>query len=316
MLLSRYHRSLLSPAEAEVYDLAEKTIHRRAHSMVVDGGCSNEHILKALYALEFDDPETQINLYDREFTIFREGGSKKVFPHYCASTKEEDEKRRRLEDAIDKIVEGAKKFKTEYEMELYAHDSILDGLTYHHEDSLDSETYSAYGALVNKKAVCKGISYALMMVLSRLDIWCAVIPGKKEFNHAWNIVRIDGRYYNVDATYDLQDWKTTHVYFNVDDRHFLPDHPCNIGPICDSDEHGWFTVNGRKARSTEELFRQIVNGLSDRPRFFAVAYDNIPYGDLEWIIEEALRYSEAYTYGWAIYKERQALELEDLKDRK
>lgn len=59
--------------------------------------------------------------------------------------------------------------------------------------------FSAYGALIEKKAVCQGLSLAYMDMLSRLNIPCAVVASYS-LGHAWNIVYADGYWYHADIT--------------------------------------------------------------------------------------------------------------------
>ncbi|MDO5112395.1 MAG: transglutaminase domain-containing protein [Clostridia bacterium] len=59
--------------------------------------------------------------------------------------------------------------------------------------------FSAYGALIEKKAVCQGLSLAFMDMLSRLGIPCAIVPSYT-LGHAWNLVYADGGWYHADIT--------------------------------------------------------------------------------------------------------------------
>ena len=63
------------------------------------------------------------------------------------------------------------------------------------------ERYNAYGAIVNRRAVCQGYSAAMISALRVLGI-DACYAMHEEANHAWNIVSVDGLWYHVDATWD------------------------------------------------------------------------------------------------------------------
>jgi len=72
---------------------------------------------------------------------------------------------------------------------------------------LDPLSYTAYGALVNKRAVCQGYSLLFYRMCNDAGIDCRVITGKAKGSngteqHAWNAVKISGRFYNVDVTWD------------------------------------------------------------------------------------------------------------------
>lgn len=61
--------------------------------------------------------------------------------------------------------------------------------------------FTAYGAVVNRKAVCMGISLAVCMILKELGIPCRYIQGKRNGEgHAWNMVFIKGGWFYIDVT--------------------------------------------------------------------------------------------------------------------
>jgi len=59
--------------------------------------------------------------------------------------------------------------------------------------------YTPYGALINNKAVCQGYAVAAYNLMLKAGIDCRVITGD---NHAWNIVKLEGKYYYIDSTWD------------------------------------------------------------------------------------------------------------------
>lgn len=72
----------------------------------------------------------------------------------------------------------------------------------------DSPTsaYSAYAALVKKKAVCQGIAEAAALVLDRAGVRCESVGGKNlrtGNGHAWNIVRSGRKWYWCDFCYSI-----------------------------------------------------------------------------------------------------------------
>ena len=73
-------------------------------------------------------------------------------------------------------------------------------------DSMIYETFnvhSAYGAAVEGKAVCQGYSLLLYRLLQELGIQNRMISGEAGgTSHIWNIVEMDGYWYNMDVTWD------------------------------------------------------------------------------------------------------------------
>lgn len=63
------------------------------------------------------------------------------------------------------------------------------------------DEFTAYGALVNRKAVCMGISLAVCEIFAKLGIPCRYVHGTREgVGHAWNMVYIKGGWFYIDVT--------------------------------------------------------------------------------------------------------------------
>lgn len=61
--------------------------------------------------------------------------------------------------------------------------------------------FTAYGAIVKKRAVCMGISLAVCIILRKLGIPCRYIQGKRNGEgHAWNMVFLNGGWFYIDVT--------------------------------------------------------------------------------------------------------------------
>ncbi|MBQ1206018.1 MAG: hypothetical protein IIX67_02325 [Clostridia bacterium] len=85
--------------------------------------------------------------------------------------------------------------------------------------------YTAYSALINKTAVCQGYASLYYRLLRELGINCRTITGQGNGgNHAWNIVEVDGVYFNADTTWDAVSNKNR--YFLKCEDHFT-DHVRN-----------------------------------------------------------------------------------------
>lgn len=90
--------------------------------------------------------------------------------------------------------------------------------------------YTPYGVIVNKKGVCEGYALTIHLLYNLAGIECHIVVGGRagsdEITHAWNIAKIDGKYYHVDATWDesIPDGKIRHKYFLVTDKVMAKDH--------------------------------------------------------------------------------------------
>ncbi len=84
----------------------------------------------------------------------------------------------------------------------------------HLGDDAYDRMYTAYAALIDRTCVCQGYALLLYRLLLEEGIDCRVISGIGNGGaHAWNIVELDGKYYNVDATWDAS-WKQAGLKYN------------------------------------------------------------------------------------------------------
>ena len=153
---------------------------------------------------------------------------------------------------IDEIIEPGM---TDYEKELAIHDYIVLNCEYVYTDYSKEYAYRAYGALVQGKAVCNGYAEAMALLLSCVDVENYIMTGEagtEQDNrqlHAWNAVKLDGEWYQVDATWDdpIPDRGSFagHMYFNVtddimDDTHSWDE---DLYDDCDSTFYNYFEYN-------------------------------------------------------------------------
>ena len=88
------------------------------------------------------------------------------------------------------------------EKALLVHDRLATHCEYALNEKYNSAySYTMYGALVMRAAVCQGYTEAYTYLLSKLDIKSMTI-NSNQLNHAWNAVFINGKPYHVDVTWD------------------------------------------------------------------------------------------------------------------
>ena len=96
---------------------------------------------------------------------------------------------------------------SDYEKIMKIHDYLVDSAEY---DSTYNAigTYSVYGALIGKKCVCEGYAKSLKYLANAAGIKCEIMQGTgtnssgQTESHAWNCVKIDGIWYEIDTTWD------------------------------------------------------------------------------------------------------------------
>lgn len=151
----------------------------------------------------------------------------------------------------------------EYAKALYIHDYLIDSITY---DSEADYRHSAYGAIVEGRAVCDGYSAAFQYLMNRLEIPSGRVYGKivgrkeeNESGHAWNYIKLKGDFYFVDVTWDDPGREDTeslleqrkYDYFcitqsEIQITHYINNEPYDRNlffPSCNKNECNYFAKN-------------------------------------------------------------------------
>ncbi len=162
-----------------------------------------------------------------------------------------DEYQKKFEEAAEEIIAAAQNLSDDYAKEKYVHDAVIDLVEYDLESSFSQ---SAFSALVNHRTVCAGYAKAFQYIMTKLQIPTYYVTGTAEEDHAWNIVKLDGEYYNVDLTWDDCE-EGRYDFFNVTDRIFELTHTRtglseNL-PKCNGEKYA-----GKGASQAPEHFRR------------------------------------------------------------
>lgn len=112
---------------------------------------------------------------------------------------------------------------TNYEKVKAIYDYICKNVTYDYTNLNDDSyklKYTAYGALIDGTSVCQGYAVLLYRMALMAGVDCRLIPGNGNGGpHAWNIMKMGDKYYNVDATWDAVSYPD-YKYFLKSDENF------------------------------------------------------------------------------------------------
>ena len=96
------------------------------------------------------------------------------------------------------------------------------------ENELNLSAYTAYGAIINRKAVCQGYADLFYKMCLYSGIQCRIVSGDikgSNFGHAWNIVKIGSKWYNCDPTWDRDHIKSGYKWFLKSNKDFAYHYP-------------------------------------------------------------------------------------------
>lgn len=213
----------------------EKTLYNRVIDAIEKGedtvyfadlGLDLDTFVKVCEALRMDS--YQFNLIDMFgdgswYWSTTAGNNISMYFDYNANDPASRAARTEFEDRAARIVEEANKKSTDYEKLKYIHDWIADNTVYLDDDTRD-EIHRANGPIISGIAVCGGYAYAFQYLAQSLGFDCIYVvgvgyKGDTSTLHAWNMVKVNGEWYNVDVTWDDGN-RVKYTYFLKGDKTF------------------------------------------------------------------------------------------------
>lgn len=194
-----------------------------------------------------------------------------VKPRYTMEGSQLDAAKAAVNEAVREAMSGIKAGMTQLEMELYLHDWLAGRVVY--DTELTGEhIHDLFGALVFGKAVCDGYADAFGYLLRLVGIQSYIAYGMSikpnsydAVSHAWNYVRINGKYYHTDVTWASQKGEIYHTYFNVSDAKIQEDHWIDESeyplPVCSDMDAFYF--NGREEYMTDYTVESVSKLLAE-----------------------------------------------------
>ena len=189
-----------------------------------------------------------------------------IIPYYSMERSEIEEAREIFNEGVNKALSSVDSSMNDVQKALIIHDYMCDIAIYpelgkNYEYDLDIY-HSAYGFFKDGNAVCAGYTLAYSYLMHELGIECEYVSSSG-MQHAWNKVKLNGKWYNVDITYDNFDMANGqntlgsmfHMFFLKSDSYFsgasgLYHFDGKTYDVCnasstDMDEYFWDDINSR-----------------------------------------------------------------------
>lgn len=200
-----------------------------------------------------------------------------LIPDYMFEKKKIREHQKALQGRTARLVRSAKAMKTELDRELYIHDFICSSVSY---DKLKkSYSHEIIGPLQQGIGVCEGIAKTVKLLCDELGIACiiAICDADPEhglkYRHAWNVIRIQGKWYHLDATYDNslgRYGQNRFDYFNLDDKKIFRDHRQVMYPVpdCTDGNSFYYRENRLSLTKMEDVGKRLKAVLRKNRKYF------------------------------------------------
>ncbi|MEH7061034.1 S-layer homology domain-containing protein [Bacillus wiedmannii] len=141
------------------------------------------------------------------------------------------------------------------------HDYVVKHISY----DTSYKAYTAYEALVNRSAVCQGYALLTYQLLKEAGIENHFVVGTGDGQpHAWNLVKIENKWYHLDTTFDDpvpdEQGRVTYSYFNLSDEQIARNHEWNRSDYPQATTNYYSTLTNKIAAGSTKnpAYQQIL----------------------------------------------------------
>lgn len=176
-------------------------------------------------------------------------------PNYIMDEEEKNELQKQVDAVVEEWLAGISLHDSDYEKAKYVFETLIERVDYV-EDSKDNQ--NILSVFLHQKTVCQGYACATQYLLRQLGISSTIVSGRANNQaHAWNIVKLDEKYYHMDTTWgnstylDTEQQKAKFVNYNflcMTDQEIFYTHQVETFfplPDCSSMEHNYYVEEGR-----------------------------------------------------------------------
>lgn len=311
-LMTKEAKQLYRAIEERAYQISDQQHSAGYYSLgqiTMSRKVSDDQIRMAITAFKNDNPQVFwiANVYSKAYsenqTIVR------LYSYVSAA--ECNRMIQELNQEVKQILSDLEPGLPELDREIALFDRIAQRCTYDTNAAKNPslwKSYTIYGLLVDGKAVCEGYARAMQLLLSYADMECRLINGEAGGTvHMWNLVKVDGKWYHMDPTWNDEDVVVRYDYFNVSDKVIQKDHTPSVDvstmdtkeieeylstgtasynlpmPVCDSDNANYLKQKGvliasfNKASDTRVVEALVEAAEEKRPAVYLYIGEDMTY---------------------------------------
>ena len=260
----RYPYSRLTAREQQLYDALYAGISDYQDTIELPDTYTANEYEHVYLTVRMQEPE--LFYVERVYELSEQMHEANII--YSMQREDAEPLRRQLDAAADSILAQVPPGLSEWEQILQIHDAIGARCTYgtgRHSDD-------AVGSLVDGVAQCEGYSQGFLYTLRRAGFEAMCVPGHSGngTEHVWNIVKIEGAYYNMDLTWDDDNsygTRTAHTCFAMPDNAFTdhyPDRTALDPPACGSAQQTYYQRRGYVLSEPTQLDTSVDRWMSQQ----------------------------------------------------
>lgn len=222
---SFYYRQL-NEKERQIYREILQAVQNMEESARIHAG-KEDDAAKVYEYLLYDRPELFWCDGSSQMTVYED--YTELYPGYTCTKEEKERRQLEIDRAAEECLSGMEPEGTEYDRIKYIFEYLVETVDY---DEAAPDNQNIYSALTGKRSVCAGYSRAAQYLLEKAGVECIYVTGKirGQGAHAWNIVKCEGTYYQMDVTYGDP------VFLEAESGENVPGNSINYDYLCCTDE--------------------------------------------------------------------------------
>ena len=260
-----FYYNQLNKQQQEVYYAVQKGIQNLEEEFLLPG-CGREELYDIFFRMRLDHPEIFWATGFR-YKYYSDSPNLIFIPEYLFKKNKIQEHQKAMKARVEKLVRPACRL-SEWEKEKYVHDFICENVCY---DKLKKPySHEIIGPLGQGTGVCEGIAKTVKILLDALGVECVIAlcgnnPEKGiKYRHTWNVVRIGGNWYHLDATFDntlsrdASPQEIRYDYYNLSDKQIFRDHEPLIAPApkCTDGDHFYYKEKKLSFTKKEDVYKR------------------------------------------------------------
>lgn len=204
-----------------------------------------------------------------------------------------------VEEIVEKVAaECQAQCTTDFDKAVWLNDWLVDHCKYDYSYSY----CSAEGALARGTGTCEAYHRAYVMLLNQVGIATGRITGG---GHVWTAVKLDGKWYQVDTTWNdtdsadtILDGERKHLYFGLNDAITTivhSDHKPKSGYESNSLDDNYFIKTNKIAKWADPQKQAVQQHIDAGEANFSLAINNIQYADVLYSLVAHVLTNESWT---------------------
>lgn len=293
----RYYFQKLDSTEKEIYLSIYRGVRgfEKEIDIVLDKNVVSHNRLFEIFRCVYNDSPLLYYIDPTRYQLLETFNGYRIIINYVYS-------RHRVVKLNKYIYDGLVRFRkqhiregmSDFEMEVAIHDYIISTVEYSKQESnpsknvIQSSIYTIIGPLFKKQAVCWGIACSFKLLCDYLGLPSLIVLGHKidnnqlAENHAWNMIKLNRRFYHIDVTWDLKSDESDCVrydYVNLDDSLQSLDHSWDktAYPPCLDIENNYFYRKKLFVEDKHHLERIVKDNIQSNTRKFCFRYSSCVY---------------------------------------